>query len=72
MSNFNLEGLIKIVAVGVPALLILLGAFAFFGGIPIEMLSGNGELKNAGLILLILGIILYIVELIVYIWKESI
>jgi len=70
MSDFNLEGIVKVIAVGIPALLILLGFFAFFGGISMEMFSGNAELKNIELILMGSGIIFYIIELIAYLYSE--
>lgn len=70
MSDFNLEGLVKVIAVGIPALLILTGFFAYFSGMGLEILSGNIEMKNMGLLLMGSGIIFYILEMIVYIRIE--
>lgn len=70
MSNLTLGILVKVVAVGIPALLIVLGFFAYVSGVPMEMLSGSSEIKTFGLILMVIGIGLYIIEFIVYLLKE--
>jgi hypothetical protein len=53
-----LEAIATIFTYGIPALLIILGYFAYIYQI-------DEEMRNVGLALLIIGIIIYIVELIV-------
>lgn len=69
-SNYSLEAIVKVIAVGVPALLIVLGFFAFMGGFTMEMLTGNVGMKNFGISLIAAGIIIYLIELAVVIYSE--
>jgi hypothetical protein len=63
-----LRGILTVIAVGVPALLILLGFFATIGGFGVQMITGDVSMKNFGEGLIIAGILLYIFELILYYW----
>ena len=55
----------------IPALLILTGFCAYTGGIPIEVITGNNEMKNLGFASIVLGIFFYIVELIISVYNSS-
>lgn len=56
----------KVIAVGVPALLILLGFIAFMGGNLSEMIFGtSGDMIGLGLAMIIVGLIIYVVEIFV-------
>lgn len=81
MSEY-LEAIVRVIAVGVPALLIVLGFFAFVGGSPIKAIGtlveaiggkgiGDAGMKSLGLGMIIVGIALYIIEFIVYAYLES-
>jgi len=65
MEN-GLEAILKVLAVGVPALLIVLGFFAVIGGFTVEAFTGDIGMKNFGIALIIIGIIFYIIELVAY------
>lgn len=66
----SIEGIVKVIAVGIPALLILTGFFGYCSGVGIEMFSSNVELKNMGLLLMGSGILFYVIELIIYLRIE--
>lgn len=71
MSNdYSLELIAKVIAYGIPALLILLGFFAYIGGYTITMLTGDVRMTNFGIALIAIGLVIYIFELAlkVYIW----
>jgi predicted MFS family arabinose efflux permease len=58
-----LKGILKVVAVGVPALLILLGFAAVVGGYTFGIITGDLGMRNFGIGLIILGVIIYLIEL---------
>jgi len=60
-----------VVAVGVPALLILLGFVAVMGGFTLEFITGNVGMKNSGIGLIILGVIIYLVEIALYYYSQQ-
>jgi hypothetical protein len=62
MENMSLNGIVQVIAVGVPAMLILLGFFAYIGGLPLEWITGNNGIQNFGVIMITGGIVLYIIE----------
>jgi len=70
MSNYNLDAVVKVVAVGIPALLIVLGFFAYVGGYVGEIVAGDEGMKNFGIVLIASGIILYVIEFAVFIYGE--
>ncbi len=70
MGNNSYDIIVKVVAVGIPALLIVLGFVAFMAGSTVQMLGGNPEIKNLGIILLIIGISIALIELAVWIYGE--
>lgn len=63
MANINLEGMVKVIVYGVPALLILLGFIAYISGYTLGILTGSDEMKNLGIAMIVLGVVLYIIEL---------
>jgi len=69
-SDYSLEAIAKVIAYGVPALLILLGFFGYIGGYTIAMLTGDVGIMNFGAALIAIGLVIYIVELAlkVYSW----
>ena len=74
----SLEAIVKVVAFGVPALLIILGFFAYVGGSTIEALVnaiggseiGDAGLKSLGVGMIIVGIVLYVIEFIFYVYSN--
>lgn len=70
-----MEALVKVIAVGVPALLIVLGFFAYVSGTAVETVGtalgneaiGDAGLKALGLGMIIAGIIIYLIEIAVYV-----
>lgn len=61
-----LKGILTVVAVGIPALLILLGFVAVMGGFTLEFITGDVGMRNFGIGLIILGVIIYLIEIVVY------
>jgi len=54
----------RVIAYGVPALLIVLGFIAYTGGRFAEMIFSNAtDMVGFGIILIVLGIMIYIIEL---------
>ena len=63
MTN-SLEAFVKVVAYGVPALLILLGFFATVSGKVAEALLGSSQdITGIGIWMILSGTIIYLVEL---------
>lgn len=52
----------KVVAYGAPALLILLGFFAYMSGYSINAIANDAGMMNAGMTMMAIGTILYIAE----------
>jgi len=69
-GNYNLDVIVKIFAVGIPALLIVLGFFAYIGGFTAEIITGDMGMKNLGIVLMAIGIIIYVIELIAAIYYQ--
>jgi len=46
-------------------MLILLGFFAYVGGLPVEWVTGNNGMQSFGVFMVVVGIIIYIIEFIV-------
>ncbi len=67
MVEMSLQGIVTVAAVGVPALLILLGFFAYLGGFTVATFTGDMEMKNTGMTMIIAGVALYILEFIAYV-----
>jgi hypothetical protein len=65
MENFSLSGIVQVIAVGVPAMLILLGFFAYVGGLSVEWITGNKGMQGFGVTLIVFGIVFYILEFVV-------
>lgn len=63
MENTSVEGLVKVIVYGVPALLIFLGFIAYISGYTLGMFTGSDEMKNLGIFMIGTGIVLYIIEL---------
>lgn len=61
-----LRGILIVIAVGVPALLILLGFSAVMGGFTLELFTGNVGMKNFGIGLIILGAFFYLIEIVLF------
>jgi hypothetical protein len=59
----SLRGVLTVVAVGVPALLILLGFAATVGGFTLGYVTGDAGMRDFGIGLIILGVIIYLVEI---------
>jgi len=69
-GNYNLDVVVKIFAVGIPALLVVLGFFAYIGGFTVEMITGDIGMKSLGIVLMAIGIIIYVIELIAAIYYQ--
>ena len=69
--NSDLEAIVKVIAYGVPALLILLGFLAYVYGHTLRTLTGDVGMANFGVLLIVLGIILYVAEVISKIYMEA-
>jgi len=54
--------IVKIVAYGVPALLIVVGFFTYFAGYTVQSLTHDAGMTNLGMLLMALGIIFYTSE----------
>jgi hypothetical protein len=63
-ENMTIEALIKIVAYGVPALMIVLGFFGYFAGYSINAVSHDAGMMNTGIVMIILGTVFYVLEFI--------
>lgn len=70
MSN-NLEAIVKVIAYGVPALLIVLGFFGYISGYTIQMITGDAGLKNFGTFIVAIGIMIYVVEIAYAMYEKS-
>ena len=66
-----LRGILTVIAVGVPALLILLGFVAVIGGFTLEFVTGNVGMRNFGIGLIILGVIAYLIEIALYYYSQQ-
>jgi hypothetical protein len=67
----SLKGILTVVAVGVPALLILLGFVAVMGGFTLEFVTGDVGMKNFGIGLIVLGVIIYLIEIVLYYYSQQ-
>jgi hypothetical protein len=67
-ENMTLDALVKVVAYGVPALLILLGFFAYMAGYSINALAHDAGMMNGGIAMMAIGIIIYTVEFVVSVY----
>jgi len=70
MSN-NLEAIVKVIAYGVPALLIVLGFFGYVGGYTIQMVTGDVAMKNFGIFMVVVGIMMYVIEIAYTVYENS-
>lgn len=57
-----LRALIKVIVYGVPALLIVLGFFAYVGAYTLEIVSEDVGTQGFGFFLILIGIIVYLAE----------
>ena len=60
----SLDALVKVVAYGTPAMLILFGFFAYMSGYSINAIAHDAGMMNTGMTMMAIGIILYIAEFI--------
>lgn len=67
----SLKGILTVIAVGVPALLILLGFVAVIGGFTFEFVTGDVGMKNFGIVLIVLGVIIYLIEILLYYYSQQ-
>lgn len=58
----TLDMIVKIVAYGVPALLVVVGFFAYFAGYTVQFLTHDAGMINLGILLMASGILFYAVE----------
>lgn len=58
----TLKALVNVVAYGTPALLIILGFFAYIAGYSMNAMIHDAGMMNTGIIMMALGIIFYAVE----------
>lgn len=70
MSGNSLEAMVKVIAYGVPALLIVPGFFAYAGGYTVRMLTGDVGMQNFGIAVMAIGIIIYVLEIVYAIYNE--
>jgi len=66
-----LRGILIVIAFGIPALLILLGFVAVMGGFTLEFITGDVGMKNFGVVLIILGVFIYIIEIGLYYYSQQ-
>jgi ABC-type branched-subunit amino acid transport system permease subunit len=62
----SLKGILKVIAVGVPALLILLGFAAAMFGWMFGYVTHDVSIRNFGIFLIIIGIVIYLIEIYLY------
>jgi hypothetical protein len=55
----TLDIIVKIVAYGIPALLIVVGFFAYFAGYTVQFLTHDAGMINLGILLMASGIVFY-------------
>ncbi len=67
-ENTTLDMLVKVVAYGVPALLIAFGFLAYFAGYTVQFLTHDAGMMNLGIILMASGILLYAGEFVVKVY----
>ena len=67
----SLKGILTVVAVGVPALLIILGFAAEVFGWTFGFITQDEGMRNFGIILIIIGILLYVFEVFLYFYNQS-
>jgi len=61
--------IVKVVAYGVPALLIVVGFFAYFAGYSVQFVTHDAGMTNLGILLMALGIIFYASEFAVKVYS---
>jgi hypothetical protein len=57
--------LVNVTAYGVPAVLIVLGFFAYLSGYAMNALTQDAGLMNGGILMIVIGVLLCAIELIV-------
>jgi len=62
----SIEAIFKVIAYGIPALLVLGGIILLFFGYPIQ----HADMIKGGWILIILGVFIYIMEIIVAYYSD--
>ena len=67
-ENMTLDMIVKIVAYGVPALLIVVGFFAYFAGYSVQFLTHDAGMTNLGILLMASGILFYAGEFLVKVY----
>lgn len=70
-QNIDLDLVIKVIVYGFPALLVVAGLFLYASGYGMEFVTHDAGMKDAGIILIVIGIILYVIELIAKIYFAS-
>ena len=58
-ENMTLDAIVRVIAYGVPALLIVIGFFAYFTGYTIQFITHDTGMINLGIVLMASGILLY-------------
>jgi len=67
-ENMTLEAIVKVVAYGFPALLIIVGFFAYSAGYTVQFLTHDAGMTSLGILLMALGIIFYAAEFVVKVY----
>lgn len=58
-ENYSIDMIVKVIAYGTPALLILIGFFAYLAGYSVQFLTHDAGMIHLGILLMALGIIFY-------------
>lgn len=61
-ENMTLDAIVRVIAYGVPALLIIVGFFAYFAGYTVQFITHDAGMINLGVVLMVSGILLYFAE----------
>jgi len=67
----SLKGILTVIAVGVPALLILLGFTAAVFGWVFGYVTNDTGMRNFGILLIVIGVVLYLIEIAAYYYSQQ-
>ena len=62
--------IVKVIAVGIPAMIIAFGFIAFMTGSGVEALTGDAEMKTVGINMMIAGTLIYTFEFVAFILND--
>lgn len=68
--NETVKMIVRVVMYGAPAVFIFVGLLMAMGGYTVTVITGNVGMEFLGIALVIIGIILYVVELALYFQAE--